>query len=190
MNVDPEVMTRADHERVVRAAVARIRAVDPGRLIIIDGLAWGKDPCPELADLRVAQSCRAYWPHALTHYAVPWRKGGPEMPVPVWPGVVHKGETWDRAKIEELYRPWAELARSGVGVHCGEGGVYSRTPHAVALAWLGDVLDILKGLGIGCALWEFRGSFGILDSGRSDVAYEDWHGHKLDRKLLELLQEF
>jgi endoglucanase len=39
-------------------------------------------------------------------------------------------------------------------------------------------------------LWEFRGSFGILDSQRQDVAYEDWHGHKLDREFLKLLQEF
>ncbi len=26
--------------------------------------------------------------------------------------------------------------------------------------------------------------------GRKDVDYEDFHGHKLDRKLLRLLQEF
>jgi hypothetical protein len=31
---------------------------------------------------------------------------------------------------------------------------------------------------------------GILDSGRTDVKYEDWRGHKLDRAMLELLQEF
>ena len=35
-----------------------------------------------------------------------------------------------------------------------------------------------------------EGSFGVLDSGRKDVAYEDWHSHKLDRELLALLQEF
>jgi hypothetical protein len=36
----------------------------------------------------------------------------------------------------------------------------------------------------------FRGSFGVLDSGRTDVKYEDFQGHKLDRKLLELLQRY
>ena len=36
-------------------------------------------------------------------------------------------------------------------------------------------------------MWEFRGSFGIIDSGRADVDYEDFRGHKLDRKLLDLL---
>jgi endoglucanase len=75
-------------------------------------------------------------------------------------------------------------------VHCGEGGAHHFTPHAVVLAWLDDVLDILTGHVIGFALWNLRGTFGILDSERSDVAYEDWHGHKLDRALLELLQRY
>ena len=43
--------------------------------------------------------------------------------------------------------------------------------------------------GIGYALWQFDGDFGVLNSGRADVAYEDWHGQKLDRKLLELLKK-
>jgi len=34
---------------------------------------------------------------------------------------------------------------------------------------------------------EFIGDFGVLDSGRTDVAYEDWYGHKLDKKFLDLL---
>jgi endoglucanase len=39
-------------------------------------------------------------------------------------------------------------------------------------------------------VWNFRGAFGILDSGRKDATYEDYHGHKLDRPMLELLREF
>ena len=52
------------------------------------------------------------------------------------------------------------------------------------------MLGILTALGIGYAIWNLRGSFGILDSGRADVAYEEWHGHQLDRQMLALLQEF
>ena len=51
-------------------------------------------------------------------------------------------------------------------------------------------MEVLRQHEIGYALWNFRGSFGILDSGRSDVAYDEFHGHKLDRKMLELLQQF
>jgi endoglucanase len=51
-----------------------------------------------------------------------------------------------------------------------------------------DRLKAFDQAGIGWALWNFRGSFGILDSGRSDVAYEDFYGHQLDRRMLDLLQ--
>ena len=190
--VDPEVMTRSDHERVMRAAVAAIRQIDPDRLVILDGLVWGNEPLPELADLRkvgVAQSCRAYVPMGLSHYQASWveSKGWPE---PIWPGALHEGQPWDRSRLEAHYEPWINLARQGVGVHCGEGGAYSYTPHRVILAWLRDVLEILTTDHIGYALWNFRGAFGILDSGRKDVEYEDWYGHKLDRQLLVLLQSF
>ena len=84
--------------------------------------------------------------------------------------------------LEGYYQPWIELMKSGVGVHCGECGCWNKTPHDVFLAWFNDVTDILSSNKIGF------GSFGILDSGRTDVAYEDWKSYKLDRKLLTLIQ--
>jgi endoglucanase len=184
-----EKMSREDHERVMRTAVARIRAIDPDRLIILDGLSWGNDPCPELADLGVAQSTRAYVPMQISHYKAGWVQSA-GWDEPTWPLHLPDGSTWDRKRLEEHYARWGELAAMDVGVHCGEGGAYCHTPHAVFLAWLQDVLEILTSLNIGLALWNFRGPFGILDSQRADVAYEDWHGHLLDRKALELLQRF
>jgi len=181
---ESERMSRADHERVVRAAVAAIRDVSPSRLVIADGINWANEPLPELINLGIAQSCRAYQPMFISHYKASW-VNSENFPEPAWPG-----NGWDRKRMEEQYRKWADLAKQGVGVHCGEGGAFNRTPHNVVLVWLRDVLEILTGHGIGLALWNFRGSFGIIDSGRSDVAYEDFNGHKLDRKLLSLLQEF
>ncbi len=186
---EPGLVPRDDHEQVIRAAVKAIRTMDPQRLIIIDGLRWGREPCPELADLGIAQSCRAYDPMVISHYRATW-VGGEKFPEPVWPGVELRGEQWDRTRLEKHYEPWVRLARQGVGVHCGEGGAFNKTPHGVFLRWFRDVLGILTSRGIGYALWNFRGSFGVLDSGRQDVDYENWHGHKLDRKLLSLLQEF
>ena len=177
-------MSRADHERVIRTAVKAIRKIHPDRLIIADGLRWGNDPIPELVDLDIAQSTRAYQPMFISHYQASW-VNSERYPEPVWPG-----HGWNRERLKQHYQPWADLAKKAVGVHCGEGGAYNKTPHTVVLAWLRDVLEILTSFGIGLALWNFRGPFGILDSGRKDVRYEDFHGHKLDRKLLELLQEF
>jgi endoglucanase len=185
----PDGMTRRDHEHVVRTAVAAIREADPERLIIMDGLSWGNDPCPELVDLHIAQSCRAYAPMGVSHYKASW-VASEGWPAPIWPGAIQGDEVWDVVRLEEHYAQWIALARGHTGVHCGEGGAHNRTPHPVVLAWLRDVLDILKTAGIGFALWNFRGSFGIMDSGRDDVDYEDFEGHKLDRKLLKLLQDF
>ena len=177
-------MSRADHERIVRTAVAAIREINPGRLVVADGMSWGNEPAPELADLGIAQSTRAYQPMFVSHYKASWVSGD-RFPYPAWPG-----HDWDRKRLEQHYAKWADLAKKGVGVHCGEGGAYNKTPHDVVLAWLRDVLEILTGHNIGLAMWNFRGSFGIFDSERKDVQYEDYHGHKLDRKLLKLLQEF
>ncbi len=95
---------------------------------------------------------------------------------------------YDRRWLEnDFFAPWIELQKRGGTVMIGECGVYSRTPHAVALAFLKDVLSVAKAHDWGWALWNFRGDFGILDSNRADVAYDNFEGHKLDRKMLDVL---
>jgi aryl-phospho-beta-D-glucosidase BglC (GH1 family) len=183
-------MSREDYQRVMTRATEKIRETSPDRLVIIDGLSTGNEVVKEMIPTRVAQSVHAYTPAEISHFRASWVDKG-RFPEPSWP-IKNKDGTnrWDRAHLEKIYAPWAELARKGIGVHCGEGGAFNRTPHAIFLAWLDDVMDILKGHGIGWALWNFRGSFGVLDSGRRDIAYEDWQGRKLDRKLLTMLQKY
>jgi endoglucanase len=72
----------------------------------------------------------------------------------------------------------------------GEFGVFNRTPHDVTLAFLEDCLHNYQQAGIGWALWNLDGPFGVIDSDRQDVVYEDWQRHKLDRKMLRLLQRY
>ena len=105
---------------------------------------------------------------------------------PVTARFSHSRETLQKKMIV----PWQKLAAQGVGVHVGEWGVFNQTPHAVALAWMRDCLANWQAAGWGWALWNLRGSFGILDSDRLDVKYEEFQGHKLDRRMLELLREF
>jgi endoglucanase len=76
----------------------------------------------------------------------------------------------------------------GVPLHVGEWGCHNRTPYDVALRWMRDVLAVWKEAGWGWCMWNLRGSFGIVDSGRPDVAYEDFRGHQLDRQMLDLLR--
>lgn len=177
------------YRKVAKAAAEAIHKENKNHLVIADGNNVGNEPIPEIADLDIAQSCRGYYPHAISHYKAPWANKEPDkMPLPKYPGQVGN-QYLSRQMLEAYYKPWIELKNKGVGVHCGECGCWNKTPHDVFLAWFGDVLDILSANKIGFALWEFIGDFGILNSNRADVAYEDWHGYKLDTKLLALIKK-
>jgi endoglucanase len=178
------------YRKLVLASIDAIRKENSSHLIIADGNNVGANVIPEITDLDIGQSCRGYNPGIISHYKAPWaNKNVGDLPEPKWPGQV--GDKYlSRALLENFYKPWIQLVNQGVGVHCGECGCWNKTPHTVFLAWFNDVLDILSSEGIGFALWEFAGDFGVLDSRRDDVAYEDFHGFKLDRKLLNLMMKY
>lgn len=179
------------YAEVVRALVAAIRAEDPGRLIFADGINIGQLPVPEIVDLGLVQSTRGYQPKAISHYKATWvpLDEYETMKPPTWPLTDDKGSVWDRARLmRENIGPWKKVTDMGVQVHVGEWGCFNQTPHAVALAWMTDCLAVWREAGWGNALWNLRGSFGVMDSDRSDVNYELFRGHKLDRKMLEMLR--
>lgn len=335
---EPAHVEADSYAAVVRKLVAAIRAEDPQRLVISDGLQWGQIPIPELRDLHIAQATRGYTPGELTHYKASWVHGE-HFRLPQWPRLLPPNGTllspkkkegsyplvidgpfaaatelrlhvltvsvaarlvveadgkqvfeksfkcgpgegeWKKAELNPQYKiyqnlydrdytatipagtrqvrvrvadgdwlqigeiglrpakggpsettlalvqhfgkkpepfryapgepggpllglamqdrawlwktciePWKELESQGVGVMVGEWGSYNKTPHDVVLRWAEDCLRNWQQAGWGWAMWNFRGSFGVLDSQRADVQYEDFEGHKLDRKLLELLQ--
>lgn len=183
-------MTRDDYARVMARATEAIRKQTPDRIVIVDGLDVGTVVASELIPLGVAQSVHAYWPAGISHYRASWVDRDGKFPMPTWPLKHPDGSIQaDRQKLEAYFAPWGKLMQQGIGVHCGEAGCYNKTPYEVFLGWFTEVMDILKSHHIGYALWNFRGSFGILDSGRADIQYEEWHGHQLDRRLLELLRQ-
>lgn len=188
VNEPARYKTEAQYVEVHRGAIEAIRAVDPDRLIIADGMQVGQKPAMALAADGVAQSMHGYMPGRVTHYKASWA-GGMNWPEPTWPLKVGK-QTQDRQWVQDTrIKPWKALAEKGVGINMGEWGCYNKTPHAVVLAWMKDVGQLVKAEGWGWALWNLRGSFGIVDSKRQDVAYEDFHGHQLDRKMLDLLRQ-
>jgi aryl-phospho-beta-D-glucosidase BglC (GH1 family) len=339
---EPAGVSAEAYVAVVRKIAAAIRAEDPQRLIISDGLEWGRQPIAELDELRIAQATRGYTPMDVTHYKAGWVQGADRYAIPSWPRLraggslyapakaglsdeakrplviegefprdtplrvrvnvvssaatlfaradgqvvwekaftpgpgtgewkeVHYDKQWnvyqnvydrsyqavipagtsrvelavtrgdwmslseiaigrpdgqedrlalrsgwdqpvaqlkydaarrpqaflgdqaeDRAWLwETAVAPWAEARQRGIGVMVGEFGCYHKTPHDVTLAWMEDCLVNWRQAGMGWALWNFRGSFGVLDSDREDVQYEPFHGHQLDRRMLELLQRY
>ena len=180
----------AIYRKVAKETAEVIRKHNPKRLVVADGNDGGSNVIPEIADLDIAQSCRGYFPHYVSHYRAPWVFKNPDTaPMPSWPGTIDNKQ-FGRESLVKFYQPWIDLVKKGVGVHCGECGCWRETPHEVFLAWFEDVISILTENKIGYALWNFRGDFGVLDSGRKDIEYENWHGHKLDRKMLTLLQKY
>jgi endoglucanase len=185
---EPAHVEPGPYKQVVERMAQAIRQHDPGRLIVCDGRDWGNKPPTELVGLGVAAATRGYAPFHLTHYRASWVPGSDRWPVPAYP-LREGGSVWDRTNFQkDQVEPWKALESKGVGVMVGEFGAYNKTPHAAVLAWMRDGLDAWKAAGWGWALWNFRGGFGILDSDRADVTYDDRHGHKLDRAMLELLQ--
>jgi endoglucanase len=188
---EPADLPEPTYARVVKRLVEAIRAEDPQRLIIADGLKWGNQPVHSLAELRIAQSTRGYSPPRISHYKANWMKGSDTWPEPTWPLKIKEGDVWDKERLRKTQiEPWQKLEAKGVGIHVGEWGPFNRTPHKVALAWMRDQLELWKEAGWGWAMWNFRGAFGPLDSGRADVKYEELHGMKVDREMLALIQKY
>jgi endoglucanase len=190
INEPPFMTEQGRYVEIIRVLVATIREQDPDRLIFVDGADIGQTPVLDIVDLGVVQSTRGYLPKALTHYTADWVPTSEfeTLKPPSWPLTDDRGELWNRAGLKKaLMDPWQPLVERGVPIHVGEWGAFNRTPHAVTLAWMRDLLALWKSAGWGWALWNLRGSFGVVDSARSDVTYEDFNGHALDRAMLELL---
>lgn len=181
-------MTRPKHQALMRRTIDAVRAIDPDRPIVLDGVEGGNGAIPELADTGTIHSVRGYQPGSLSHYKAPHAKrwvGDP--PPPVWPGVVWQGKPWDKNTLREFYEPWRQVERSGTPVFVGEFGCYKATPNDVALAWMTDLLDLLAEFRWGWAMWNFRGNFGLVDPARPGARVENVDGFDVDRDLLDLM---
>ena len=193
INEPPAMKQETRYVEIVKALVNGIREEDPERLIVADGKDVGRTPVYGIADLGLVQSTRGYDPMSVSHYTATWvpkdafETSGP----PTWPLKGDDGKIWDKAAMKaKLIDTWQPLVDKGVPVHVGEWGCFNKTPHEVTLRWMRDLLSLWREAGWGYALWNLKGEFGLLNSGRADVAYEDYKGHKLDRKMVELLKEF
>lgn len=180
-------MTRQNHAALIRQTVVAIRAFDPNREIVIDGLGGGYLAMPELADLGVTHSGRGYHPMPVTHHRASWWPDHVKAPAPKYPGLWWQGRRWNRAALLDSYRAWRRVERSSAGVHIGEFGCFKHTPNDIALRWYADILSVFKEFGWGYAMWNFQGPFGIIEHGRPGAIFEGVDGYPVDRALLDLL---
>lgn len=189
-NEPPFMPDQSRYVEIARALISAIRGVSPDRLIVADGADIGQSPVMGLVDQGIVQSTRGYLPKMVSHYTATWVPPNEfeSTERPGWPMADRRGVLWDRSKLRaELITKWKPLTDLGVPVHVGEWGCFNQTPHAACLGWMADLLSLWREAGWGWAMWNLRGQFGIVDSERADVAYEDFRGHKLDRKMLDLI---
>jgi endoglucanase len=179
-------MTRDIHASIMRSAMGVIRAVDPGREIVIDGLGGGNIAMPELADSGAIHSTRGYQPMALTHYRASWCGATASLPYPAYPGTEWEGKAWDKETIRAHYRPWRAVEAKGVRIHVGEFGCFNTVTEASAIRWLDDLLSVFGDFGWGYSLWNFEGPFGIVAHGRPGARFEPYRGYMVDRAMLDI----
>ena len=156
---EPADIPEETYVRVVKRLVEAIRAEDPQRLIIADGLRWGREPVYGLVELGIAQSTRGYEPMQISHYQASWirlgQMAGANLAAEAW----REARRWTRRPCaRERIQPWKQLEQKGVGVHVGEWGAFNHTPHKVVLAWMRDYLALWKEAGWGWALWNCAGA--------------------------------
>ncbi|MFZ0291683.1 MAG: glycoside hydrolase family 5 protein [Candidatus Sulfotelmatobacter sp.] len=180
---------------------AAIREGAPQQTIIAAGARWSDDDelvfIEPLRDPNVIYNFHFYDPHIFTHqgatwgtYFWHWVKGlhypsSPESAAKTAAGVpdavdrlavIRYGQDhWDAVRIDAEVTQVAEWSRQrGVPVVCNEFGVY-RTyadPHDRE-AWIHDVRSALERHGMGWAMWDYSGSFGLVSKKDGRIMVDD-----------------
>jgi hypothetical protein len=82
-----------------------------------------------------------------------------------------------------------EKARSeNIAVMIQEFGVYNKTPYKVTNSYLKDIISVFNNNNVGYAMWNLIGTMGIINSERTDCAYEPYRGKSIDRQMTEIIQ--
>ena len=72
------------------------------------------------------------------------------------------------AMEREIEAPLRRARQTGSRLYCGEFGVHLPAPPEVRKAWISDAVRTFESHGIGWALWDWKGVFGVVDrDGRS-----------------------
>ena len=177
--------------RVFGDMLIAVREEDPGRFVMFDGNGVASQPVWLFTNFRsTGQAFRGYTPHAISHYGAWYIQDQPlrEPEWPIDPSIIDK--RWIFEMPETTFGKYEALANSGYPVMVGEFGCFNKISHETALAWMEHCLKLWSDHNLGWALWNLDGAFGFIDSGREDVDYEDFEGHKLDRKMLDLLRRY
>ncbi|HEV3329632.1 MAG TPA: cellulase family glycosylhydrolase, partial [Bryobacteraceae bacterium] len=189
---EPEGKDRYRWYGVEAKLAAAIRDGAPEHTIIATGAHWSDDDdlvfLEPLRDANVIYAFHFYESHIFTHQGATWSsnywhelKGVPYPSTPEnvqaaaaeLPDAVHRLavvryglDRWNAARIDaEIGQVAAWATRWNVPVVCNEFGVYRKNAEPKdRVAWLTDVRTALEKRGVGWAMWEYHGGFGVVNT--------------------------
>jgi len=187
---EPEFSDRYRWYGVQSKLAAAIREGAPQHTIIAAGARWSDDDelvfIEPLRDPNVIYNFHFYDPHIFTHQGATWGAyfwhwvrglhypSSPESAAKVAAGapdavdrlaiIRYGADHWDAARIDAEITQVAEWARRrGVPVVCNEFGVYREYADPQDReTWIHDVRTSLERHGMGWAMWDYSGSFGVV----------------------------
>ncbi len=150
-----------DWQTLSKTAATAVRAIDPGRTIIVEPNMWGSAEGFlgfEPLDLpNIVYSCHVYTPFTYTHQGL----DAPSTPIP-YPGVIDE-EMWDKARLESSLAPAIAFAeKHRVHMYIGEFSAIRWAPGADT--YLKDLIEIFE-----AHRWDW-----------SYHSFREWHGWNLE----------
>jgi aryl-phospho-beta-D-glucosidase BglC (GH1 family) len=187
---EPEMSDRYRWYGIQAKLAAAIRQGAPRHTIIATGALWSADDqllfLEPLRDSNVIYNFHFYEPHVFTHQGATWGVNHwhfvKSLPYPSDPESAQKvaalepdpvnrlyvarygRDQWNADRIDAEISQVSEWAKQkAVPVLCNEFGVYRKNadPNDRA-AWLHDVRTSLEKHGIGWAMWDYSGGFGVV----------------------------
>lgn len=179
---------------IVNNCLKVVRELEPKRTIIIGSNRW--QAYDQVKNLRVPEqdkniiiSFHFYNPFPLTHYRASWTEQKDNPLNVYYPGYIVKKEDVEKL-TPELQKRWGWLARSYNDIntlekqilqaldaatamdrklYLGEFGCLRGAGEENRLRWFRDVVSLCEKYGIAYASWDYKGAFGIIDKGQTQV---------------------
>ena len=198
---EPEITDRYRWTGIQTRIAGAIRDAAPHHTIIATGPNYANPPdllaMRPLADGNVIYTFHFYEPHEFTHqgatWGLPWwgfthgiayppNDAAMQALLPQVPDLQDRYalenywlDRWDGQHIRMLIDEMAAWAHQyNVPLICNEFGVYRNTSDATSrINWLRDVRTALEADGIGWAMWEYRGGFGLVNKQDGQPAQPD-----------------
>ena len=189
---EPAGFSEEQYIKVFSQVVDVIHKEDSERFIMLDGNNVGSTPVPAFFDAPLTgQAFRGYTPHAISHFGTTYVDQPAHEPGwPCSPSLDDNPDSWLWEQPETTMAKYDGIVPADYPMMIGEFGCYNKISHATALAWMEHCLKLWNARGYSWAIWNLNGPFGFIDSGRADAEYEDFEGHKLDRRMLDLLRKY